>query len=487
VIITFKKPDFICKVGYANRDVPRKAGFRWMNERKHWCTQSPVVAARLREYADESAKVQINRILLLHEPWAGRISYPKNFKPMPFQLDGVVFAMSRNRSYLAFDPGLGKTATAAMIARTLKPLHVVYICPPFLKQTVQYEFEKLDAPLTLVVGDSMIHRDAVQKEIGQLTQKGNSLLFVDEAHRFKTENSRRTKTLFKTITPLFSKVVFLSGTPMPNRPIELFPLLSSAAPETIDFKNKFEFGRKYCAAHRNGFGWDFNGASNMKELAEKVKGAFMMRRRKSEVLKDLPPKTEELVLIGDNLSPTLSAVDRGILKSFSPEDLMGHLAPNDHVSTYRKELGKLKSPKAAAFIKEILDDTTESILVFAIHKDVVARLAKDLSDYNPLIITGDVPTQKRNQIVTLFQNDNTQRVIIGNVDACGLGFTLTKATRVVFAEFSWVPAINDQASDRAHRIGQKDNVLVQYLVFKNSIDRTVIETILRKRNVIKHM
>lgn len=485
LIITFKKPDFICVAGYRDRDLPRKAGFKWNEIEKRWVTQSPSVAARLRQYADENAKTEINRILLVCEPWAGGISIPKGLSLMRFQTEGVRFALSRNRSYLAYDPGLGKTIIVATVARNLKPLHVVYICPPFLKSTVEYEFEKWGAPETLVVPDTIIHRIDVQHKMIREYTPG-TLLIVDEAHRFKNETTRRSKALFN-LTPYFERIIFLSGTPMPNRPIELYPVLKHCAPETIDFKNKFEFGVKYCAGYKNNFGWDFTGASNMKDLGARVKDKFMLRKKKSEVLTELPPKTESLILIGDKMPNTLASLDRSILKSFSPEDLMSHLAPNSHVATYRKELGKLKAPKAVEVVSSVLDETEESVLLFAIHKDVVAKLKSGLSKFNPLVITGDVPTQKRNEIVTTFQNSSTHRILIGNIDACGLGFTLTKATRVVFCEFAWVPGVNDQASDRAHRIGQKDNVLVQYLVFKNSIDRQILETVIRKRNAISHV
>ncbi len=98
-----------------------------------------------------------------------------------------------------------------------------------------------------------------------------------------------------------------------------------------------------------------------------------------------------------------------------------------------------------------------------------------------------MPTLEKQLAVEKFQNKKRHRVMVGNIVACGLGFTLTKATQVFFVEYSWCPKINEQAADRAHRIGQRNNVYVRYMVFANSLDRVVLETDLRKRNVIANI
>jgi SWI/SNF-related matrix-associated actin-dependent regulator 1 of chromatin subfamily A len=243
--------------------------------------------------------------------------------------------------------------------------------------------------------------------------------------------------------------------------------------------NKFEFGIRYCAGKRNKFGWDFKGSSNIKDLASRVMGAFMLRLRKD--LLGLPPLTEGVVIIGENLTPALHALDTAILREHSPEDLMGYLAPNAHVATYRKELGKLKAKAALPFIKSIIEDTEDNLIVVTVHREVIKIISEGLTIYNPSIISGDVPTNKRLEIAKAWQADTTKRVMILNNIAGGLGFNLTKANRVVFVEFSWGYEDNRQVYDRAHRHGQENAVHVDYLIFKNSIDRKVIEVTERKR------
>jgi SWI/SNF-related matrix-associated actin-dependent regulator 1 of chromatin subfamily A len=494
----------------------RAAGFKWHQDRQALVTDSAKVAARLRQYADESAKVMINNAFIKVKPWTGRIPYPQGLKPLPFQPGAANFALSRNRSYLALDPGLGKTIVAALIMNALELQPIVIIVPPFLALNTKEEFLKWSTrglrilihgdppgeafPHVYIIPDSLIadplgNHDEMYKRIdamqtyGEILLNNSGMLFVDEAHRYKNIETQRTAGLYRSADK-FERVVFLSGTPMPNRPLELYAILSRFAPETIDFKSLRQFGMRYCAGYFDGYDYDYKGASNVKELASKVRGLFMLRLRKKDVLRDLPPKTEELIFLAEDLPPKMAAVERQHLAKHSPEDLMRKKftykdAQGEDVdaplATYRRKLGLAKVPLAVAYVKDILDESHESVIVFAEHTEVIARLAKGLAKFNPAVITGKVPKEKRQGIVKRFQNDKRQRLFIGNIKACGVGFNITKASRVVFAEFSWVPGDNDQAADRAHRHGQKNHVLVQYLVFKNSIDKVVMETNLKKR------
>lgn len=514
--VKFDRSHFVCSTNFDAREIPKKAGFRWNPNLNYWYTESLSVAYRLREYFDDSAKNKINDIVLNISPWSGMQPYaPKNLSLFPHQIEAANFALQRNRSYLGLDPGLGKTIVAAIIAE-VHPGPVVYICPPFLLQNTKNEFEKW-APTrnvcifdkkysahadVLIVPDSLITKAHVEFAIERFCERDQfkpALLFVDEAHRYKNGKAKRTQCLFgyRTklgITRLFQKIVFMSGTPMPNRPIELYPVLSSAAPETIDFKNEFDYALKYCAAHQNHWGWDYSGASNVQELAKKVvhpDGPFMLRLKK-EIL-NLPPKLEEMLILNGKQTSMLMKTGAEILRKFSTEDLMkAQIAQSIdmgekelHLATYRRLLGSEKVPPAVEYIKDILDETDEAVLIFAIHKDVIEGLANGLREYNPLVITGENSARQRQTSVEIFQADKTRRVFIGNIQACGVGFTLTKASRVLFVEFDWVPGNNSQASDRTHRIGQSKTVLVQYLVFKDSVDKAVIETLLVKTKTIE--
>jgi SWI/SNF-related matrix-associated actin-dependent regulator 1 of chromatin subfamily A len=411
---------------------------------------------------------------------------------MKHQLDAVNWVLNRRVSYLALDPGLGKTIVAAMVANALDA-HVFYVCPPFLTQNTDYEFTKWTFKKKLhLLPDSMLSKENTLKELIQkiksVERSENKILIVDEAHRFKTATTNRSSALFLRILPYFNdcKIVFMSGTPMPNsRPMELWPILKGAAPEVFPM-TKFSYGIKYCGGYKDTFGWKFDGFTNKQEFKARIFRRFMLRQKKE--LLNLPPKLEGLLTVGEDIPPVVSAIEKRVLEHYSPQDLIeGKIKVLNnvaelHLASYLRLLGEYKLKYALPFIQSLLEETKENLLIFAVHKKTVEGLTLALKDYDPLVITGDVNKTKRQGLVNEFQENPDRRVFIGNIQACGVGFTLTKATRVLFLEFSWVDGENQQASDRAHRIGQKSSVLVQYVVLKDSFDRTRMEVLLRKRS-----
>ena len=510
VKMTFRNGVFLAKTTFLMRHVAKDAGFKWDNIQKLWYTRVAGRAARLREFADSDAKVELNRLYLQISPWAGAIPVPKGLTPYGFQIETAVpWALARNRSYLALDPGLGKTICAALYLNalsTVSTVAAVYVCPPFLMGNVELELKKWTtfkpriARFTpyadfganiLLVPDSLIFKPEV---VSMLTdwvatkrdRKNRLALLTDEAHRFKNADAKRTKALLEKIAPQFGDAVFMSGTPMPNRPLELFAVLNSGAPETINFRNYWEYGEYFCAGFKTEFGWDFSGASNLKELVGAVKSKFMLRMKKDDVLKELPPKTESIVFIDDTLPKKLAKLEKTVLETFRPDNISDVIG-DTHLMTYRKELGFAKAKPTARFVRDVLTDSGESVLLFGIHKEAIAELAALLKDFHPLVITGNVDKDERFQRAQLFQSSPKHRLMILNIQAGGVGFNLTKASRVVFSEFSWVPGDNDQAADRAHRIGQKDNVLVQYLVYNGSLDALVLDTVMNKRRITRYV
>lgn len=492
MILTHRDGIFYARVTFDERHRPREAGFRWNPVEKIWFTENVNAAAKLRDHAKPCALKAIDsfKIQKLPTPIIEKLNlHPVELKPHRFQMDALLFALARNRAYLALDPGLGKTIVAAMICNSLPGARVVVVCPPFLRLNFEAEFLKwgVKKAQVLFIPDSMLVKGKTLAAISRhICEAEETVLIVDEAQRFKNAKAKRTKVIFgpQGLWRDFTRVYPMSGTPMLNRPMELYPILSKLAPESIDGMDFFKYGFKYCAGHQGPWGWDFTGASNVEELSRRVKENFMLRIRKETVLTQLPPKTEELVFLGDDSPPSVRAFEKRMLKEFSPEDIMkAQLAENGQLATYRRELGEFKAPIAAEFLREFLETSKESVIVFAIHKMTIARLETELACFSPLVITGETPMDMRHEYVARFQSDSGPRVIIGNIQAMGTGLTLTKATRVVFAESSWVDAENVQAADRAHRIGQTGNVLVQHLIFKNSIDAAVIRVNMSKRNI----
>jgi SWI/SNF-related matrix-associated actin-dependent regulator 1 of chromatin subfamily A len=500
-VLTHDGKRFLFRCQFDERHLPKSAGFEWRDDLK-WHTVSALVAARLREYATGEVRRKLNRYLIEVSSWPKPLPEPPaGLKLLPHQVDAAKFALSRNRSYLGLDPGLGKTIVAATVARALGA-PVVYVSPPFLVRNVEAEFRKWAPEVRLmVVPDTQLVKEQVFSAVTLRGAESGAVLIVDEAHRFKNPEAKRTQYLLggkgqPGIVSFFSRQIFMSGTPMPNRPMELYPILARVAPETVDGMSMFDYGRRFCAGHKNQWGWDFSGASNLTELRSRVihpDGPFMLRLKKN--LLDLPPKTEEVFVISADMSPRLAKLDRGLGARYGDvEDLIkariaakaGKDDDELHLGTYRRLLGLEKVQPIVQYIESLLEETDENILVFAYHKEVIAQLSTALRAHKHAVITGETPTGDRQAIVERFQK-SSDRILIGNYLAMGVGFTLTKATRGIFVEYSWVPGENEQAGDRMHRIGQKGSVLVQYVVYENSVDKAVIETLMKKRRFLQHV
>lgn len=447
--------------------------------------------------AETSPKIK-NSKDLEHRSRPPRKGYwPVTETPLRFQVDAVKFAIARLKNnkpvYLALDPGLGKTICAAIVYNFFNAkgsTKAYYVCPPFLTSNTDSEFTKWCADKKLyLLPDSMIAKqktlDALQEDID--CWRGDKILFIDEAHRFKNEHSKRSRALLKKILPHFKKVVWLSGTPIPNgRPVEIWPILRASAPEIFG-REFFPYGLKYCGGYANDFGWDFSGFTNRNEWKARIQRTFMLRMKKGQVLK-LPPKTESLLTVGEGLTAALSNLEHKILNQIGPDVYEGKIAKQHgkdelHISTYLRLLGEHKVKHCLPYIENLLEDTKENILLFCVHKETLAKLRYALQDYEPLVIDGATPKARRQELVNLYQTDPKHRLMILNITAGGVGYTLTKASRVIFVEFTWVDGDNSQASDRAHRIGQQFEVLVQYVVLKGSIDRKRMEVLLNKRRL----
>ncbi len=503
--------------------IARAAGFHWDAINANWYTRSPAVAVKLREYATETAQKKLNQVLIQVSPWLSPLPQPpKGLVLKDHQMTAAKFSLSRNRSYLGLDPRLGKTPIAATITRASKAV-TVYVSPPFLLRNVEAEFKRWAPELetviyglqiylgnenVLIVPDTALDDCMTKTDIKRFISpelKNPTLLIVDEAHRFKNPKAKRTQALFGSQTKAalvdyFDQQVYLSGSPMPNRPMELYPVLSKAAPETIDFMSVFDFGRRFCGGEKTSFykggkiqsRWDFSGDSNMKELASRViapSGPFMLRLRREEL--GLPPKIEEAFVVSASMNPRLAQLERGVGEDYRDiEDALKAAFTTDtslHLATYRKLLGMEKVGPASDFILNLLDETDENILVFAFHKDVIAALEVKLAGYLPYVITGDTPVENRLNAVRAYQSTDSRRLMIGNYVALGIGFDISKADRVIFVEYDWVPGVNAQASDRAISMNKKDSILVQYVCYKDSLDKRVIEEFLRKREVLNHI
>lgn len=424
-------------------------------------------------------------------------------KPFPFQEVGIKFLANRRSALLADEQGLGKTIQAALAVKELKARKVLVVCPAGLKLNWKRELEKwlggehkiqvLSGRLDKVQQATdivIVNYDLLVGELmlAQLLKLSFAVGIFDEAHYMKTRSARRTKAVFLK-GGLASRCVykwFLTGTPVLNRPVELYPMLKACAPEVLDPFLSFEqFARRYCGGHFDGFQFIAKGATNIAELNVALTKNFMLRRLKKDVLKELPDKMYQIIDVEAKDAKTKKLVEKEFNWSKQDVAYQKDLATGGaELALLRHELAREKIPAAIAHIKDLLEEN-EKVVVFAYHKDVIHSLMEGLAEFRPARITGDTLAANRQRSVDAFQTDPKIRVFIGQIQAAGTGITLTAASTVVFVETSWVPGEIAQAEDRCHRIGQKDSVLVQFLVFSGTFEEHQLRTVVDKKLTIE--
>ncbi len=271
--------------------------------------------------------------------------------------------------------------------------------------------------------------------------------------------------------------------------MELYPVLWSQAPGEIDFKSQFDFGMKYCAGYHDGFGYDFKGASNVEELRSKIFGKYILRMKKEDHLHDLPAKTREIIHLEGKVTPFVTEFSKDLLSSMTGSEILemqnGGVVSIGDIARLRRETGLALINPAVEYLEELLETTQEKIIVGAYHREVVEALCLRLKKFGVVKIIGGMKPKEKDDIVRIFQTDPSVRLSVMNMEAGGVGTTMTAAHRVIVVEPDWRPGINIQFEDRVHRIGQTDNVLCQYLVLANTIVEVIVKAILRKLEMEK--
>ncbi len=314
-------------------------------------------------------------------------------------------------------------------------------------------------------------------------------LTLDECQYLKNPSSNRTKFLFaknglaKTGTPIHA----LSGTPLVNKPIELWPIIKNLCPESIAHISKFEYGLEFCNGKKLPWGWDFNGASQLPLLGQCLRSHFMVRRLKKDVLPQLPERYTPRLVYAKANQPAKDALSR--IESLGIDVLKARAAsPEFHeVSKARLELGLSKVPFAVSYISELIASGHDKLIVFAHHKEVIRELELGLDTHKipHSTFAGGLSAKEKDKRVSEFQDKNKKiKIFIVSITAGGVGITLTASDYVVFVEYSWVPSENEQAIDRTHRIGQTRGVLTDYIVFEGSLDERILKNSFKKQNVI---
>lgn len=416
----------------------------------------------------------------------------------PYQYSGVNFIdVRKGRALLGDEMGLGKTAQAlGWLQLHPEKSPVIIVVPASLKLNWQKEaLMWMDKPNIEILSGTKIHPlkgeiiilnyDILYAWIDMLLIYEPKVLILDESHYIKSNKAKRTKAV-KKLAKKIPHLIALSGTPIVNRPIEFYNVINLVDPTL--FPDGWAYAKRYCGAKHNGYGWDFNGATNTKELHEKLNGSIMIRRKKIDVLKELPAKLRSLVPMElDNVREYSKAESNFIswLRDTRGEEAAERAGNAEALAAIEalKQLsikGKMKD--SIDWISTFLE-SDEKLVVFATHKMVIDRLMEEFKTI-AVKIDGSVDPKNRQKAVDAFQEDPNIRLFIGNIKAAGVGITLTAASNVAFLELPWTPGDLNQAEDRVHRIGQVDSVTVYYLLAQGTIEERIARLLDNKRKVL---
>lgn len=494
---------------------------KWDANRKAYYIEDFIKAAKLKEYSiDEDTKKFFKYLESNNDGSYGKkpIEKMRSFEDVfAYQARGVQEIIMRLHQYkcalLADEQGLGKTIqmakligdvfTTAVLSNEGSP-KILIICPASLKLNWKKELldwcEAVERTLDIQVITSskdwinkdarivIVNYDLLTKEHIQSEIKNAKfyMCICDEAHYLKNAKAARSKAA-ATIMKSIQYNIALTGTPILNKPIELYSLLKCL--KSTDILKPYDtyrpFAFRYCNAFDGMWGFDASGASNLDELNKRLRSTIMVRREKKDVLTQLPDKSYQIIpLEADKkckeICASLSKLNLDQLKE-KPE-----LGSVGEIAKLRHELALSKLDDCIEHIKDIMEDK-EKLVVFAHHKAVIEKLAEALKEFAPVVFDGSTSMTNKNKAVESFQNDPACKVFIGQIQSAGVGITLTAADTVVFVESSWVPGEVEQAVDRCHRIGQKNNVLAQFLTVSGSVDEVMLHSIVKKKDVINRV
>ena len=419
--------------------------------------------------------------------------------PLQHQKEAIEKLTGSRRYILADDMGLGKTTSTIIAALETGSKKILIVCPASLKINWQREIENYtDRSVYICEGKKfstehdfvIVNYDIIKNfhdpknpNESLITQSNFDLVIMDEAHMISNTQAQRTKVINNFVKGI-KYVWLLTGTPMTSRPMNYYNLLSII--ESPVAQNWMAYAIRYCQGYQFRAGnrkvWNVSGASNLEELRDRT-SKQVLRRLKEDVL-DLPEKI---------ISPIYLR-----LKSKEYEEVMGEYYDwydknPDESSSLTVQFSKLmKVRKIIANEKvnqtiEIAENIIEQgkkVIIFTNFTDTL-QLIHNHFKKESVYLDGSCSKQQRQYSVDQFQENEKIKVFVGNLKAAGVGLTLTSAEVVIMNDLSFVPAEHSQAEDRAYRYGQKNNVIVYYPLFDNTIEGIIYDILNNKKQVIR--
>ncbi|KAL6260216.1 hypothetical protein P5V15_007751 [Pogonomyrmex californicus] len=424
-----------------------------------------------------------------------KIDKKLTYSLMPFQQEGVCYGISKNgRCMIADEMGLGKTIQALGIAHYFKESWPLLIVAP---SSVKYQwsaaiYDFLPSVPTHYVHHFLNARDCIDDDkitiisynllhqsIDTIAKYIYGFVILDESHVLKNMNTAKFQAVRRICTHA-RHVVLLTGTPALSRPIELYSQISLILPRFMRYE---DYGVRYCNGRRNAFGWDFTGCSNMQELQLLLKVTCMIRRMKTDTLNQLPSKTRQVIIL-DPLLVKAGTKEMEKMSQQMQKQITG-LERHNALVQYYTESSYARLKAICKYVTNLFENKKKCLL-YAHHQnvlDAICEIAESM-DIRYIRIDGKTNPEQRKLQVDKFQECDNYLAAILSITAANAGITLTAARLVVFTELFWNPGVLCQAEDRVHRIGQKHDVTIQYLVAKDTADDYIWPLINKKQNVL---
>lgn len=439
------------------------------------------------------------------------VNSENGFKPRPYQLQGIAKGLQFKRYINGDEQGLGKTMqslstiyTAHKQGEDVFPCLVV--CPSTTKINWQREWKMWTGLDALILDDKnkdtwhrfyemdlnkvfIVNYESMKKFFVEKMPKGSfkssemimdnrvklfKSIIIDEIHRLKNPSSQQTKIALQVALNKTYRIG-LTGTMVPNRPIEALPQLAIIG----RLGSPKIFKERYCAGGQ--------GASNLKELNYMLYKNCFFRREKKDVAKDLPEKQRQTILCDITTRNEYNKAkneftkwleEQGCNDADIAKKMQGEIMVKMGALKQISAKGKLNEVKE--FVEEVIE-AGEKIILFANLHAIVDEIKKMFP--HAVEVTGRLTQEEKQRSIDSFQNDDKVKIIVCNIKAAGVGITLTASSRVAFIEYPWTYADCAQCEDRAHRIGQKNTVMCTYFLGHDTIDEYMYKMIQSKRHI----
>lgn len=432
-------------------------------------------------------------------------------EPYEYQKEGIAYALQHKRCIFGDQPGLGKTLQAIGTVTIAKAYPCLVICPAALKINWQREFKKFAGKNAMILDDrnkASWHRffetkccnifitnyESLKKffvlkvkEDARFTMKSIEFdprislfksVVIDESHKCKSTKTQQSKFV-EGICKGKEYILELTGTPVVNNNTDLIQQLKIMG-RLEDFGGYKYFVERFCDGPKQ--------SSNVKELNWRLSSTCFFRREKAKVLTQLPDKSRQYIEVDISNRKEYDKAEADLiqyLRTYKNADdekvakaLRGEVMVKMGILKAISARGKIKV--FSEFIHDVIDGG-EKLIVFAYLKEVVQELKKIFPE--AVTVTGEDNATQKQTAVDRFQNDPSCKLIILNYKSGGTGLTLTASSRVAFIEFPWTFSDCEQAEDRAHRNGQKNNVNCYYYLGKDTIDKYMYDVIQTKKGI----